>query len=81
MEQSNEIIFEVMITFPHLLKLEVENYNNFHGTDFEIIQVIDDEVPFCRIKVSNYKHSDIFDLGYSLAAAQYVLRDKGEIDW
>jgi len=81
MELSNELIFEVMVTFPHLLSREIEEYNNTYQTNFQIIEVIDDEVQFCRIKVSKYKVSDIFNLGYSLAALQYRLKGEGKIDW
>ena len=82
MAQNNkELIFEVMVTFPDLLEREILEYNQFHDTDFEVIEIIDDEVPFCKIKVNKYQISDIFDLGYSLAITQYTLREKGEIDW
>jgi hypothetical protein len=81
MESSKELTFEVMITFPKLLQRRIEEYNSRYKTDFRLIEVTDDEVPFCKITVSNYKISDIFDLGYGLAALQYRLREKGEIDW
>lgn len=81
MEQSKELVFKVMVTFPGLLEKEIVDYNKFHGTDFEMIEVIDDEVPFCKIGVSKYKEVDLFGLGYSLAVLQYTLREKGEIDW
>lgn len=70
-----------MITFPHLLKKKIEEYNFTFKTDFEIIEIINDEVPFCKIKATQFKYSDLFDLGYRLAAYQYSLKIKGEIDW
>ncbi len=81
MESNKELIFKVMVTFPHVLEKEIKDFNNFYNTDFEIIETIYDEVPFCRIKVSKFKPSDIFDLGYSLAAIQYKMREEGKLDW
>ena len=81
MESDKELVFEVMVTFPELLQKRIDDYNNRYKTDFRLIEIIDDEVPFCRIGVSNYKISDIFDLGYSLAVLQYKLRERGELDW
>jgi len=81
MESNKELVFEVMITFPHLLEKRIKSYNEKHGTDFEILEIMDYEVPFCKIGVSDYSSTDIFNLGYGLAALQYSLRAKGEIDW
>ncbi|MDR1203627.1 MAG: hypothetical protein LBL58_18620 [Tannerellaceae bacterium] len=79
--ENNELIFRVMVTSSELLKREIEDYNNFFKTDFEIINIIEDEVPFCDIKVKRYKISDIFDLGFCLARLEQNLREKGEINW
>ena len=81
MSTNNQLIFKVMITFPDLLKKEIEDYNEQNNTDFTIVEVIYDDVLFCKIGVSKYKPSDIFDLGYGLAALQYSLREKGKLDW
>lgn len=81
MVQNKEIIFEVMVTFPNLLIQKVDEYNKLYKTNFKVVDIIDDEVQFCKIKVSEYNISDIFNLGYSLAVLQYRLREKGEIDW
>ncbi len=67
--------------FPEHLRRKIEDYNSKHQTDFEIVEIIDDEVEFCTIKVSKYSPSDIFNLGYGLAALQYSLKEKGELDW
>jgi hypothetical protein len=56
-----------MVTSVNVLETEIQDYNNFFKTDFKIINTIDDEVPFCDIKVTNYKIGDIFDLGFCLA--------------
>jgi hypothetical protein len=79
--EYKELIFTVMVTFPDLLEREIEFFNMSYGTDFQVIEFIDDEVPFCKIRVTKYTITNIFDLGYSLAATQYTLRAKGEIDW
>lgn len=39
MEQNEEIVFEIMVTFDNLLLKEIERYNKFHNTDFEIIKI------------------------------------------
>jgi hypothetical protein len=82
MEQNNkEVIFTLMVTSPDTLKTQIKKYNNFNGTNFEIIKIIDDEVPFCEIKVSKFGLNDIFNLGFGLALLEESLRQKGEIDW
>ncbi|ATA91587.1 MULTISPECIES: hypothetical protein [Capnocytophaga] len=81
MEENKELIFRVMVTFPDLLEREIKSYNDFFKTDFEIINVIEDEVPFCDIRVTKWKVQNIFGLGYSLAILEDKLREKGEIDW
>lgn len=81
MELNKELEFKVMVTFPHLLEKEVKDFNDFYGTDFKIVETIYDEVPFCKLKVTKYEPSHVFDLGYSLAALQYKMREEVEIDW
>lgn len=79
--ENKEIIFEVMVMYVEILEREIEDYNRRNGTDFHIIEIIDDEVIFCKIKVSNYNYSDLYSLGYSVSVLQYTLRERGEIDW
>ena len=81
MESGKELEFKVMVTFPYLLEQEVKNFNKFYGTDFELVETINDEVSFCRIRVTKYETSNIFGLGYSLAALENKLKEEGEIDW
>lgn len=52
MEPTEILTFKIMITFPHLLEQRVKKYNELHGTDFEIIEIINDEVPFCIVQVN-----------------------------
>lgn len=73
--------FTVMVTFPEILGRRIEAYNETNGTDFRIIEIINEEVPFCRIQVSSFQISDVFNLGYGLAVLQYSMRDKGELSW
>jgi len=81
MEENKEIIFEIMVMYVEILEREIIDYNHRHGTNFEIIEIIDDEVIFCKIKVSKYKFSDIYNLGYSVSVLLHTLKAKGEIDW
>lgn len=81
MESGKELEFKVMVTFPYLLEQEVKDFNKFYGTDFEIVETTYDEVPFCKLKVTKFEPSHVFDLGYSLAALQYKLKEEGKIDW
>jgi hypothetical protein len=81
MESNKELRFKIMVTFPHILEKAIENHNKFEKTDFEIVETIYDDVPFCELKVTKYSPSDIFDLGYKLAAIQYKMKAQGEIDW
>lgn len=81
MEENKELIFRVMVMSSDLLEREIKNYNDFFKTDFKVINVIDDEVTFCDIKVTKWKIQNIFGLGYSLAILEDKLKEKGEIDW
>ncbi len=81
MELNDILIFKVMVTFPTVLEQRIDSYNKLNGTDFEIIETIYDDVPFCRIRVTSFNASHIFNLGYGLATLQYSLREKGELEW
>lgn len=74
-------IFRLMVTSVETLKAQIDKYNSFFNTDFEIIKVIDDEVPFCDVRVSKFQMSDIFGLGFGLARFEQKLREEGKIDW
>ena len=82
MEQNNnETVFRLMVTSVDTLKQQIEKYNEFFKTDFEIINVIEDEVPFCDVRVTKFQTSDIFGLGFGLARFEQKLREEGKIDW
>ena len=81
MEPNKELIFEVMVMFPDLLQESITSYNNFFKTDFEIIEIINDEVIFCKIKVTKFEISDIFDLGSNLAIKQFNKRGEEKYNW
>lgn len=66
MEQKSELIFTVMVTAPEWLAERINIHNKYYGTDFEIVEVLEDEVPFCKVRVTKYTISDIFGLGYGL---------------
>jgi spore coat polysaccharide biosynthesis protein SpsF (cytidylyltransferase family) len=78
---NSEIEFKVMITSADLLIQQIQRYNEFHGTDIRVIRVINDEVPFCDIKIVKGSVSDAFNLGFSLALYEQKLREEGKIDW
>ena len=73
--------FKVMVTFPKLLDEKIKEFNKYYDTEFELIETIYDEVPFCVIKYNIESEKDIFNLGYSLAVKQYKLKEEGKIEW
>jgi len=84
MEENKELNFRIMVTSPDILEKEIKNYNLFFETDFKIINIIDDDVPFCDIKVTKWKIQNIFGLGYSLAVLEdrsLIANIKCLIDW
>jgi hypothetical protein len=78
---NSETIFRLMVTSVDTLSAQIEAYNNFFKTDFEIVSVIDDEVPFCDVRVTQFQISDVFGLGFKLAKYEQKLREEGKIDW
>ncbi|MEO2051683.1 MAG: hypothetical protein ABGX00_07930 [Allomuricauda sp.] len=81
MELDKPLEFEIITGDDVLIKKSIENYNKTYKTDFEIVKFIYDEVVFARIKVTKYKMSDIFALGYQFGSTSQHFRQKGEIDW
>lgn len=79
--ENKEIIFQIMVMYIEVLEREIQDYNERNNTNFEIIEIIDDELIFCKIKVSKYNYSDLYNLGYSVSVLQYHMKEKGEIDW
>ncbi len=80
MEQKNSN-FTVICNEKKYLEDSIQWYNKNYKTDFEIIDFIEDEVNFAEIKVTKYKLSDIFRLGYQFGVKEQKLREKGQIDW
>lgn len=82
MVPSNEPLeFKVICSDDILIKEVIEKYNNTYKTNFEILDFIYDEVVFCKIRVTKYNITDIFDLGYQFGGYAQFKRQKGEIDW
>lgn len=82
MEQNNEtLIFDVISTDDKLIFEAIDAYNKMHKTNFEVQEFIYDEVVFARLKVSKYKISNVFDLGYYFHSMVVLKRQNGEIDW
>ncbi|MRJ11274.1 hypothetical protein EDL98_09330 [Ornithobacterium rhinotracheale] len=66
-----------MITDSDLLRKEIEKYNKFNNTDFEIIEIKEEiEVEFCKIKTTA-EGAHIFNLGFGLARYEEELRQGG----
>ncbi len=81
MEENKELNFKVMVTSVDVLQKEIERFNKFRNTDFEIIEVIEEvEVFFCKIRTTS-RLENIFSLGFGLACYEEELRKKREIDW
>lgn len=78
---NKETVFRIMVTSVETLQQQIEKYNGFFKTDFEIVEIIHDEVPFCDVRVTNFQVSDIFGLGFTLARFEQKLREEGKIDW
>ena len=76
-----QVEFKVMVTFAHLLEEKILEFNELNKTDFRIKEIIQDEVPFCVITGNEISHTQIFNLGYSLAVKQYRLKKEGKLDW
>ena len=62
--------FKVMVTFPDLLKERISEHNKLYNTNFELVEIVEDEVPLCIISSKNENETDIFNIGYGLADKQ-----------
>lgn len=78
---KNEITFEIMVMYSEVLEKAIEQHNKYNGTDFRITEIIDDEVISCKITVSKYQTSDLFNLGHRLSVIEHKMRENGELDW
>lgn len=78
---QNNLVFTIICNDEKYLIQIIDWYNESYNTDFKIIKRIEDEVSFSKIKVSRYRLSDIFDLGYQFGVKEQKLRQEGKIDW
>lgn len=76
MESNRQLDITMMVAHPELLEKAIINQNKFEGTDFEIIDTIFDEIPFCRITANNYSEKNLFALGYKLALLEQKFKQK-----
>ena len=54
MEENKELNFEVMVMDYVVLNKAIEQHNNYNNTDFEIVEIIDDEaLPSLKILLNN----------------------------
>ncbi len=81
MEQNNFTEFSIICNDRKHLEATIQWYNRNYKTNFEIIEYTFDEVNFAKIRVSIYKISDIFSIGYQFGVKEQKLREMGEIDW
>ena len=81
MEQNKKIEFDVISGDDILIKEVIKNYNRTYNTNFEIVNFIYDEVVFSRIRATNYKVSDLFELGSQFGVYCQYKRQNGEIEW
>lgn len=81
MEQNNKTLTFKVIGDELFLAEAIFNYNKVYGTDFEILEIINDEVPWIKLKVSKYEILDIFQLGFQYGGFIELKRIKGEINW
>ncbi len=79
--EQNKIKFTVICNGEDYLRESLDWYNNLNKTNFKISKLILDEVNFAEIEVSDYKMSDIFNIGYAFGAKEQKLRMEGKIDW
>lgn len=73
--------FTIICNDEKYLNQVIDWYNLNYKTDFEIVNLIYDEVNFAEVEVAHYKNSDLFDLGYQFGVREQKLRQQGEIDW
>ncbi len=80
-ERVEELFFKKRIGSPKILQQAIYNYNNQFGTDFEIFEILKDEVPLCIIRVSIYNITDIFWVGYETERIEHQWRSEGKINY
>lgn len=78
---KEEINFRVICNNEKYLKDVLKWYNNTYKTDFEISNIIYDEVNFVDITSTKFTLADVFNIGYQFGVEEERLRQKGEIDW
>ena len=76
MASTRKLNIKLMVTYPEFLEKAIKNHNEFKGTDFEIIETIFDEVPFCRIVADKYTEKDLFSIGYKLGFLEEKFRNE-----
>jgi Zn/Cd-binding protein ZinT len=81
MKDNTNIVFSIIANGPEYLKEILDWYNKNYGTNFEIVEIIEDEVTFVDIKAYTWNHADIFNIGYQLGIKEQRLRQEGKIDW
>ena len=63
----------VSVESPDLLKETMASFNELFKTDFELLEIIEDEIDFCKIGISQSNLEMCFYLGISYARRQEKL--------
>jgi hypothetical protein len=65
---ENEMLeFKIIIDYSSIIEEAIEIYNEVYHTDFVVVEYIDDEVRFAKVRARKAKLSDVFDLGVTYA--------------
>lgn len=65
--ENTKLEFKIIIDYNGLIEEAVIIYNKVYQTDFVVVEYIDDEVRFAKIRANRAKLSDVFDLGVTYA--------------
>jgi hypothetical protein len=73
--ENTKFEFKIIVDYNGLIEEAITIYNRVYHTDFAIVEYIDDEVRFVKVRASNAKLTDVFDLGVTYAR----LLDKNKV--
>ena len=65
---ENEMLeFKIIIDYSSIIEEAIGIYNEVYHTDFVVVEYIDDEVRFAKVRARKAKLGDVFDLGVTYA--------------
>ena len=77
MERNKKIM--VIINHREVLIDAINKFNEIHGTDFEFIEFVNDEVNYAYIGYDNVTDNQLFNFGFQFGKLIMHLRNKGEL--